>query len=446
MLQESWLRHFELRWILSPGATAFSFWWDNLNMTTKHNAWLVLIVFLAGCAVPTGGGDASRQPTATSVPTFTPLPPTSTSTAQPSAVPSPSPISNFVKRCLVVPEKDVSLESIATGVVGLGDILTPPYLLDLVSQTIHILPYQTKSGTVDQYSHGIKTSPNRNNLAYMEVFRDANGDPQYFKIRVVDAKGNILAQSTVNKKDIRYWRWMNDDTIQISADSTIQNGTVALYSPFKKEWKELTNNFPGLYQDNFVRPSRYMVDYSPNLDWVIYLARQDTGFGPIVLDLNTHQEIWETVSGGATEYRPLWSPVGDQIAIVVEGHPYRLYVINRNGQISFPQGLMENDQIDDGKFEWSPDGHYIAFWVTRDAIGNLMLYDIQNDRTIDYCIQDVGQGSSIVWSPDSRQFITSIVRETQDIRTEIAILIDIRKNVEYQLSAKKPVVWMNSLP
>jgi hypothetical protein len=320
-----------------------------------------------------------------------------------------------------------------------------PYLLELGTHAHYDLPYEK-----NYYIYGPDTSPNHNYLAYMEGFVDSNSQPQISKIWVVNPKGNIVAWHSIHIKDTSpYWQWVNDDTIQFFTYPIEPGiGKEYLYKPFKRELVDYTKDLPMLYQGNYLNKSMYMVEYSPDLEWAIYLAEQSNsgdgpGNGPIVLDLSSNQVIWKAVGDGTGYSLPIWSPVGDRVAVVVDG---KLYIVNRDGQVISPPGLTEDEQLQSEKFAWSPDGRYIAFWANRNGIANLMLYDVQDHHVIDYCIEDIGGGNSLIWSPDGTQFITYVVYQaTEDTMGQYSLLVDIINDAAYRVPFK-PLAWMNSEP
>ena len=77
-----------------------------------------------------------------------------------------------------------------------------------------------------------------------------------------------------------------------------------------------------------------------------------------------------------------------------------------------------------------------------------MLYDVQTDQIVDYCVASYARSRSIVWSPDSSQFVTGIEAEKADSTIdEFSLLIDIKGNVGHRISREmEPIEWMNSIP
>jgi len=415
-------------------------------MTRQLLPTLFLIFALVGCATPTPtpASTASLAPTATAfLPTETPIPLPSL-TLTPMSTPNP----HYSKNCLQIPKQEVQLQDVAKGTVVLGEWSEGFYLFDLQSQTRHEIIFDTSSKQVFDYLYGLHISPNRNYLAYMEAFRNADGKAEKFKLRVIDSNGKILASRTINSTILTSgWRWLDNERLEILPETAIQNGEMVIFNPFSNDWKSVTNQLPNIHLNDYVRPTWWLVEYSPSLDWVIYLAESsEAGFGPSIWDLTDKRMIWQKFGMFTMENRPIWSPTGDRIAIIFEN---QLYIIGRNGQAISPPGLLTDDKLETEKFSWSPDGRYIAFWVIRDAMGYLMLYDVENGRVVDYCLEDVERGNSPVWSPDSKLFATSIyVDDTKNAtRSEIRLIIDIQKNNIYRIpESSYPWEWMNSIP
>jgi hypothetical protein len=402
---------------------------------------LISALFLAGCTSPAVSTPTTKatEIIATTRPTITESPPTNQPTVNTTIISK----QNRTQNCLSVGD-EVPLESVAKGTILFHEDKHSPYLLDLETHAQHNLPEEMK----DFFNYNLDTSPNYDYLAYMEGFADSNSQPQSSKIWVVNSRGKVVAWQSISINNVSpYWQWVNNDTIQFFTYPKEPGiGKEYLYKPFTRELVDYTKDLPMLYKGGYIDKSVYMVDHSPDLEWAIYFADQNLSgggpiAGPIVYDLSNQREIWKKVGDNTIGSLPLWSPRGDKVAVAIEG---KLYIVSRDGIVISPSGLAEDEQIESEKFAWSPDGRYIAFWATKAGMGYLMLYDVENDLIIDYCIQDLGVGNSLIWSPDSSLFITNVVYQaTADQRGEFTVLVDIKNNKAYKIPSK-PKAWMNS--
>lgn len=77
-----------------------------------------------------------------------------------------------------------------------------------------------------------------------------------------------------------------------------------------------------------------------------------------------------------------------------------------------------------------------------------MVYDVQSDQVIDYCLSaNNSSGHVSVWSPDNQQFVVNMYTENASESGNLTMLIDIKQNIAYEISRNmEPLEWMNSFP
>jgi Tol biopolymer transport system component len=200
--------------------------------------------------------------------------------------------------------------------------------------------------------------------------------------------------------------------------------------------------------------------YDPTLTRVIYLGNETPQGIPYILwDMQKHSAL-------ATLYTtsfpiPRWSPDGTHFAVASSllGNQtgFELYLMDRDGRqitpltnfSAFYGGL---DEI--GDLSWSPDGRYIAFWLSiasaKQTPEHLAILDTTTDQVTDYCVPGTSETSrasdshdvSIVWSPNSQQLA---VRYQPDYQTSRTTLVDISRSYAFQISDNlEPVGWLAS--
>jgi hypothetical protein len=404
-------------------------------MIKKINFLILAILSLASCNKPSM---LTSLPITSTVVVENIIMPVSTpaviSVPTQSLIPTNTPTPVVAQHCPQIGGKEAALQDIATGTILLDNGKSNPLaLLDLQTQIEYPLPAQTKPPKNVIYN-GSAVSPNGNMLAYFEMLGNESGETLSEKLWIVSTHGEVLASAIFNRTDLWNERWLDNERLLFYSSQTRKDGTVILFNPFTRAQQNVMNDLPGLYTSDDFRDYKWRVEYSPDLKWVVYLGKtNESGIGPIVWDVTTKQILWQTLTVGKNFDKPVWSPIGDEIAVFGDS----LYIIDRNGQAttilnSNPSNFILN-------LSWSPDGLHIAFWNSY----KLMVYNQQTGQITDYCIENKYPISPI-WSPSSQQIIVS-----SDLY-EGPVLVDIQKNTVHRLMSipdvTYPLGWMNSVP
>jgi hypothetical protein len=349
------------------------------------------------------------------------------------------------RQCLDIDTDIVSIQNITeTGTVVLRDTASRSiYILDLETNTRYTLPLKKQHNLFIPPMH---ISPNGNYLAYIEYIENDSGGDHI--IWVIDSEGVVLVNQSINFNILfREWRWLDNERIEFNVQSlTTKDGTVVIYYPFKDEWQYLSNTLPNFFQnfDFVLFPTNWLVNYSANLEQVIYLGQDDVN--PILWDTSLDKVIWHISVPNASTRIPRWSNAGDKVAIPYEGS---LYIIDIDGKITKAPDLGQNFEV--MRIAWSHDGNYIVLLVrVRDNQSEIeyyiMLYDVQNNQVIDYCIEsgNLLRVEPPVWSNNSQFFFSDLIVNDEKFQTS-PILVDVKKNSVYLLSdGLIPLAWMNS--
>ena len=418
---------------------------------------LLAVMMLSGCS--SGSPTASPTPVASSrlIPsgthtvalTTTPSPTIPTPTFTPSATPLPSQtltmtlIPGLTIQCVEI-SAEVPLPSVTnSGVVLMTPLDSAPYLLNLSTSTRYSIPL-THPDIHSVYSG--KVSPDGNSLAYIERFDNQESERIIGLLRIVTADGQIKAINNFEKY-WTWWRWLDNDRLEIYWWDAPNPGTVILMNPFTGQRVDLTPTFPNLYNDTF-NPAVWRVIYSPDLERVLYLSNADQYLGKAVLwDIVTGNTVWQYSEAGVGTISqiPAWSPLGDQVAVVVGNHLFR---VNYSGLATQLADIGQNEV---GRFSWSPDGSHIAFWASshHGKTRNLFILDTISNQVVDLCLDTASaEGNPPLWSPDGLQFIFRRAVENVDgsLRDE-AILVDIDKGIANLIpNDEVPTAWMRSMP
>lgn len=411
-------------------------------MKSKNILFVTLILVMTGCNAATSSDIAHASLPATNTPNSVPA---VTVTSSPLPIPtiSVTPNSKIMQSCITVGDKEFSLPEVAkNGTIIIGNPDHSLALLDLQTTNHYNAPLATKK---DEQAflplYGMDASPDGNNLAYTEFIQDQSGKSIKDIIWVIDARGRVLMSEAINP-NIAFsdWHWIDNKRLEFPLSKAKIDGNVAIFNPFEDQWEYLSNRLPDFFQAFDLYPSRWRVDYSPDLEWVIYLGQitRDTS-GPIIWDVVSQKTIWQASGSFVGNYVPQWSPSGREVAVVVEGVLYR---INRSGQVSSPPLSDENQVV---SFSWSPNEKYMALLVRneKDSMqGRIMLYDITSDQVIDFCIPEdsLREYDPPLWSIDNQMFVYRLSLSGTEL------LVDVENKIAYKLRDTGVLAWMNSIP
>ena len=391
---------------------------------------MLTTLLLASCGNPpaTASLPASLTPVLRN-----PATPTITLTPEPTLTATLEP--RLVQRCFSVEDKEIALKDVVS-----GTILINSDLIDSQTEKKYKLPSQSN----DSSWGGSQASPNRNMFAYLELVENNQSDFIKEILWVVNARADVLAKVTFDRTDLYSLRWLDNQRLLFYVTQTESTGTVLVFNPFTREQRTFSNELPDLYKDFVGATMTWRVEYSPNLEWVVYFGdTKSPGLGPIVRDLVIKQTVWKPPVPGWSYERPAWSPDGKEVAVIASGH---LYIVNHAGQ-SKPI-LDQSPSNLAAAPAWSPDGLHIAFWNGS----KLMVYNKQMDQVVDVCVQnDVTTHSPPLWSLDSNQLaVEEYIDQGPGKASGFDALVDLQKNIVYKLPSLSgipyPDAWMNSLP
>lgn len=333
-------------------------------------------------------------------------------------------------------EKETSLTDIATGTIVVEKIQTgTPIFLDLQTNQKYEAP------AIPETVHLEKAiSPDRKLLATIGFSRD-NHDIRY--LRIFNALGEVQGETTFDIPNLHNVRWLDNQNLLLDTSLTPQDGSVLLYNPFTYKQVTISNEMPFFWKTSELDPSvRWLVGYSPNLEWGVYRADDDSGsisassgnyFGPVVYDFSNRKPIWFPSDPIVPYLSPKWSPDGNRVLLDSSN---QIYIVTREGNVT--PLLDESNPNHVFSPLWSPDGNKIAFWNND----SFMLYNILDGILHDLCFT-LDQAYRYAWSPDNRFILIEAYAE------ENGALIDIQENIIYSITTSFEVIypeWMTSIP
>ena len=392
----------------------------------------VVVFFVASCQPPKNHPDSPVTPivagpdVVTMTPNLVSLPtPTGFQTSD----------SGDEQFCPKKVEKEISLTDIATGTIVAEEIQTGTLtFLDLQTSQKYEAPAIPETVYLEK-----AISPDRKLLASIAISRE-NYDLRY--LRVFNAWGEVLEETTFDIPDLHNVRWLDNQNLLLDTSITPRDGSVLLFNPFTHAQVTISNEMPFFWETSELDPSvRWLVGYSPSLEWGVYWAADDSGslsassgnyFGPVVYDFSHRKPIW-IPSDPIVTYLPKWSPDGNHVVLDSSN---QVYIVTRRGNVA-PLLDESNPNHVFGSL-WSPYGNSIAFWNND----SLMLYNIVDRVLHDLCFT-LDQASWYAWSPDSRFILIEAYANKN------GTLVDIQENIIYSITTSLEIIhpeWMTSIP
>lgn len=428
-----------------------------LALSTATTQPPIATIPLSATERPTGTPASSATPLVT--PTLLLLSPSATVVTTP-AIPAEA---RLTINCLTIAEKP-PVDAKLNGVIVLFDPQSlRSSLLNLVTGSLQSLYTPT------EYWRDLVVSTDGLRMAAKRVQFDKPGGRQIADQLVVMAADGKLLKAISFPND--YWilgpTWLDDQRllVQLAALDPAENAdlkaaSLLVINPFTGERRTLRPNFPDIYDQPYVYNWHGWGEtaYDPTLTRVVY-PRNGTPQGiPYVLwDVQKHVALAAFYDGGGPV--PRWSPDGTHFAVASpllgKQTGFELYLFDRDGRQTAPltnfspyyRGLG-----DIGDLSWSPDGRYIAFWLSTASVKqtpeHLAILDMTTDRVTDYCVPGTSETSrasdshdiSIVWSPNSQQLV---VRYQPDENSSHTTLVDIVRGYAVQISDRlEPVGWL----
>jgi Tol biopolymer transport system component len=247
-------------------------------------------------------------------------------------------------------------------------------------------------------------------------------------------------------------------SIDVDKYAATPNSLVVL-NPFTLHQQQITPSFsykiPLFYW--YWYPTNVL--YDPTLSRIVYL---ENGPQLVLWDVENQRELWRIYDLYVDEFPPLWSPDGAYMAFLMSSTneendllpDTQLSVIKRDGG-ELMSVAVSQEGLD--IFNWSPDGHYLAYWLSQQdyTVRRLFLFDLVTGQSLDTCITYSASGGGDwpprpVWSPSSTQFIVRVQTKpktsTQPATYE-TLVMDVLKNVVARLDIEfDPVGWLTQEP
>lgn len=145
---------------------------------------------------------------------------------------------------------------------------------------------------------------------------------------------------------------------------------------FKDEIYQINSKGQSQTRVTYLEQNISIPDLSPNSEKIVFSLETEESTEIFVIDLGKVQlNLTQLTHSGFRNYRPKWSPDGSMIVFSsnMDGNS-EVYIMNADG--SNTQRLTNHPTFD-GHPDWSPDGEEIVFTSTRDSYQDAVFLDFE---------------------------------------------------------------------
>jgi Tol biopolymer transport system component len=149
--------------------------------------------------------------------------------------------------------------------------------------------------------------------------------------------------------------------------------------------------------------------WSPNGRWLAYVTEERQGLSELVVMSMDENHRFRLAGRGVGQFRPVWSPDGNQLAFVFAGRTFirrqtDIYLLDARCALQLkpcenPLRNLTNTPMDEREPTWSPDGTHIAFVYDQDGQREIFVMDIDGANWVNLS-RSQSEDFSPVWSPD----------------------------------------------
>lgn len=309
-------------------------------------------------------------------------------------------------------------------------------LLELRTQRITVLLREDQSTAYAE--NAPLTSPDWRYFAFQDDRRTASAGDGSRTLRVIDATGKDVVRTAWNPEWGTVSGWVNASTVAITLPWHPGPAMVAR-DVFAQTETEHALSYPDL--NVIERIPWYREQPTASLDPSQTLAVYAAYPAAYALwDIPEQRTLWTLKTDLPREY-PVWSPDGEQFAVVADSFDERsqLLVVSRDGVLRSAIDSEWNDPRRPYGFRsprWDPTSTRIAFDVLfagEDGLGHtsVAVLDTRTGEVTDYCV-DVPTRFNAVWSPDGRY-----------LAGNEGLVVDLVDGVAFRLGELSfPIAWL----
>lgn len=391
---------------------------------------LISTILLTGC----GSVPPMNPPTgtATILPSTTP-----TNLPQPAETITPEHQSALVEQNCVDVLPAMPANFTAVGIIPLENFQTRNVaFLNLATGDESQIP------NIEEWIADYAVSPDRRTLAYKTY------GTSRISLTLTDALNSHTQTIFSEQADYGLYYWLNNEELLLG-----KNDQWVIFNPYTMEEKSYTvDDFPDFNTDNF---RNNFVVFDSTASRVVY----KNGY-IFLLNMDSKEVVVQIPDEYDRAPLAVWTLDGHEAAIVGATQLGRylgqsgddIFGVTRDGLVTQLTRLTENYGM--GfiiySLSWSPDSHYIAFWMRfpKTSEWQLAVLDVLTQKVTNYCITTDPYASSggvpldvsaPIWSPDNQQII--VEHRTSD--SNYVVLLDIAQNTAFQIAPNAvPLGWM----
>lgn len=294
-------------------------------------------------------------------------------------------------------------------------------------------------------------SPNRSSLFYWYEDENDNFTPHYFLTSLNGQKKEVITDNIIPSYDA-ITGWFNNQELWTQ---TKDASDTLLFNPFNNTFR----NPPKFKDPQMAGCTDWLICSHADRSFIdlvdakferkifttassVYMMDQDANF------------LWQYENWLVTLNLPKWLPDEQSFSVPIPiddaGEHYEFLVVNRDGKSekitdyssAYPTLLVD-------KFQWSPDGKFIAFWAdTHSQTGiaqrnpyRLFVLNTTTRQTIDYCVTGkYSDNKAPIWSPDGNHIAVNSVQDGK----ELIFLLDLKTGAVSPLVEGELVGWLRT--
>lgn len=314
------------------------------------------------------------------------------------------------------------------------------YLLDLSSVKKRPFPSNPQKAIPPL---NLSISPDHRWVSY---FGAATSSSTGYSLVIRSYDGKSVFQYSPKDETSQLAYWLDNDWLVLVKHVKGEITRPVIVNIFTGDENEMLPNFPMQLENDYswyTWPSTMI--YNADLSKLIYI--KDSGRYSLVLwSQQTNQALLEIPNYHFHITPPKWSNSGNEL-VYIEGPEISpdkaqdelVLVTASGGREQLTQLASSVTPVDLTSYSWSPDDHFLAFWMNKE----LSIIDLKSKSITNYCIaSNTPAPGHPSWSPDGRYLAVGIIDQTGRSKS---IIVDLKNEISMVIAEDVvPVGWLVS--